>query len=99
MKTRLVHGNDIHIPFAENLIGCFRSFGNVKSVKVSALIKYFCLRRIEIFGFAVPHYPASESDHLPADIHDRKDHAVPEFIMHSPFFVKGGDSGFQDHFV
>ena len=94
-----MHGDHVHVPFAKDLIRSLRSFGNVQPVQIPALVKDLCLRRIEVFGFSVSHYASAESDHLTANIHDRKDHAVPEFVVHASLLVESGNARLQDHVV
>ena len=89
MEARLVHRDHIHVSLAEDLVGRFGPFCNMKSVQISALVEDLGLRRVEIFRLCVPHYASSETDHLSPDIHDRENDPVPEFVVHASFFIEG----------
>ena len=99
MKTGLMHGDHIHIALAEDLIRRLGPLRNMKAVQISALVKNLCLGRIEIFWLGVSHDSSAKPDDLAPHIHDRKDHAVPEFVVHPSLFVIGRDARFQDHVV
>ena len=99
VKSGLVHGDHVHISLAEDLVGGLGSFGDMKAVQIPALVKYFCLGGIEIFGLGIPHHSAAEADDLPAHIHDRKHDPVPELVMHASLFVEGRDACFQYYIV
>ena len=99
VKAGLMHGDDVHVPLAQDLVRRLRSFGNVQSVQVPALVENLCLGRVEVLGLCVPHDAPAETDHLSPHVHDGEDDAVPEFVVHSPLLVEGGDARLEDHVV
>ncbi len=94
-----MHGDHIHIPFAEDDVGLPAEPCQIQAVQVPALVKYPRLRRIQIFGLAVAHDPAAEPDHPVVNVHNRKNHPVPEFIIHAPLFVHLHQPGFLQKLV
>ena len=82
-----MHGNHIHIALAEDQIFFPCGPGNVQPVKIPAFIKNLCFRRVEIFRLRISHNASAKANDPVIYIHDRKDHPVPEFIIHSVPFV------------
>ena len=99
VETGLVHGDHIHVTLTQYFIRRLRPLCDVKSVQIPALVEDLRLGRVEILGFGVTHYAAAETNHLSPHIHDRKDHAVPELVVHPSLFVKSSDAGFQDDLI
>ena len=93
-KTCLMHGDNIHISLTEDQIFPPRRPRNIKSVQVTALIKDLGLRGVQILRFAVTHHTSAKTDHTVIDIHDRKDHTVPELIIHTMTLVHIKKPGF-----
>ena len=86
-ETCLMHGDHIHIAFADQQVFFPCRSGYIQSVEISAFVKNKCFRRIQIFRFAISHNASAKSDHPVIDILDRKNYPVPEFIVHTSLFI------------
>ena len=98
-KARLVHGDHIHISLTEDEIILPRRPCHIQAVQVTALVKNLRLRRIQVFRLAISHDTATKSDHTVIHIHDRKDHTVPELVVHSPPLVHIKQSGLTEKII
>ena len=93
-KSRLVHGDDIHVSLADDQVILSGLSGNVQAVKVTALVKNFRLRRVQIFGFCIAHNTSAKSDHPVIHIHNGKHDTVPELVVHAISLIRGKKPGF-----
>ena len=94
-----MHGNDVHVTFAQNQVVSFGAPRQIQGVQIPALIKNLCVRRIDIFGLCIPQDASSEADHPAADILDGEHDAVEKAIVESLFFIEDCDIRFQDEFI
>ena len=98
-KACLMHGNHVHITLTEDQIILSRGSCHIQTVQIPAFIKNLRLRRVQIFRFSVSHHAPAKTDHPVIDVHDRKNHTVPEFIIHSPSLVRIKQSGFPQKLI
>ena len=86
-ESCLVHGDHIHISLTEDQVLLPGCPCHIQSIQISALVKNLSFRRVQILRFAISHDTAAKTDHTVIDIHDRKDHTVPELVIHSMAFI------------
>ena len=94
-ETGLMHGNDIHIAFAYDKASGPAAFGQVETVQVTALVKDRRIIGIQIFGFAISHHTAAETDDPAVGVLDGKHDPVEETVMQAPLFIKKADPRFN----
>ena len=98
-KARLMHGDHVHISFTEDHIGLPAHTRQIQSVEVPALIEDPGLRRIQILGLSISHDSAAEADDTVMNIHNRKNNAVPELVIHAPLLIHLHQPGLLQYLV
>ena len=82
-EARLMHGNDIHIALTDDNIPASRRPREIQSVQVPTLVKYRCLRGIQILWLSIPHNSAAKADHSIVNILNGVHYPVPELAQQS----------------
>ena len=95
-KSCLVQRDHIHIAFTKKKIWLSGCPCAIQAVQIPAFIKHRCFGRIQVFGLAVAHHSAAESDHPAVYVHNRKHHSVPELVIDALPLICVNQSGLPD---
>ena len=97
IKSRLVHRDDVHIPFRQNQPSILHIFCKIEGEQVAALFKDRGIRRVQVFRLAVIQYPSAEPDDIFSYIDNREHHPVPENVIDRFAVSASGDDRRQQH--
>ena len=78
-----MHGDHIHITFAQDQIWLSGCTSHIQPIQVTAFVKDLCLRGIQVLGLSISHDPAAKTNHPVIHIHNWENNSVPEFVIHS----------------
>ena len=99
IKTRLVHGDHIHITLAEDQVVRLCPARQVQGVKISAFVEDHGVRRVYIFRLGISQDASAKPDHTSAHILDRKHDTIEKAVVKALFFIENRHIGFQDQFI
>ena len=99
IKTRLVHGDHIHITLAEDQVVRLCPARQVQGVKISAFVEDHGVRRVYIFRLGISQDASAKPDHTSAHILDREHDTIEKAVVKALFFIENRHIGFQDQFI
>ena len=79
-----MHGDDVHVPLAENEVVCLRILGVVQRKQVVALLEHIGFGAVEVFRRRVgSKRPTAEGDDIAARVENREHHTVDELVVNA----------------